>query len=203
VSLGRSKPPTTKLERIAPSLFGSEPGTKQIIEWLNRNIPRIESWLETLEEMKIEADKQSGPNGSTSASIFKHDGSASVTVNEAESKVAVFDQQYGLSDYIIPSHADDRITVNEHGTYWIFCQVSFSGTANTEYDLDVFINGAENEALHAYRKIGTGNDIGSASLGGLVHLDAGDYAELWVGASGDGKDFTLKHGQLIVSKIGL
>jgi hypothetical protein len=203
MTLGRSKYPTTKLERISTSMFGADDGTKQIISWLNRNIPKIESWLQVLEEMKTQTDKQSGPDGSTSAMLYVHDASGSITVNETPVKITSFASVVGDSDWITPSASDDKITINEPGMYFIFLQCSFSGTASTQYDMHVYLNGAHTNQLHSHRAIGAGNDVGSASCGGLVALSAGDYLELYVGASADSKDFTLKHGQLVVSKIGL
>ena len=51
------------------------------------------------------------------------------------------------------------------------------------------------------RKLGTGGDVGSASLTGLVSLTAGDSIMIYVSSSDGGTSMTVHQSQLAVAQV--
>ncbi len=74
------------------------------------------------------------------------------------------------------SSTDGNLIAHYDGNYLLTSQWSFSGGANTEYHISFYKNGTTQLAhCHAERKIGTGGDVGSASVTCIEPLNAGDY----------------------------
>lgn len=90
-------------------------------------------------------------------------------------KITAFDE-LGLS--YKATTAADSITATIDGVYEITCNVSLSsGTANIDAFGAVFVNGFEQENIHFERKISAASDVGSTSISGFVHLNAGDVVD--------------------------
>lgn len=73
--------------------------------------------------------------------------------------------------------------------------VSFSVTAatnNKTFNFYIYKNGVKLPESKQSRKIGTGGDVGSASLTGLVNLATNDYIEVWVENETDGTNITAQ-----------
>jgi len=60
------------------------------------------------------------------------------------------------------------------GDYKIDYSISFSGGANTEYHLTIFVNDDEKYECHFARKIGTGGDVGNGGATCILSLVSGD-----------------------------
>lgn len=100
-----------------------------------------------------------------------------------------------------PDHTDDSITVGTDGVYLVLCQISFSGTVNTEFQAHVRINDVEQvEGMH--RKLGAGGDVGSASFVALKSLSADDAITIYVESDqAGGADFTPTDAQLVCFRV--
>ena len=94
----------------------------------------------------------------------------------------------GESESSTPDFANNKITVGTTGIYKVHLSLSFSGTANAEFQAFVRIDGVES-VLGLQRKMGSGGDIGSANTTGLLSLTAGEditvYIETDDGGAGD------------------
>ena len=103
----------------------------------------------------------------------------------------------GLSKGVTPNYTQGHMTVKKTGIYvaTFHCHVSNNeGTAHT-VSLTMWANDGNIEFpnIHAHRKLtgGTG-DVGAASGGGHVYLEAGDTVELWATGSVDAKAVILE-----------
>ena len=74
----------------------------------------------------------------------------------------------------------DGIMVLSTGAYRIGGQIAFNGAGNTEYHLALGIDGGRVNHCHTQRKIGTGNDVGSASFTCIDDLVAGQVLTVMV-----------------------
>lgn len=99
------------------------------------------------------------------------------------------------------SAANDRITVAADGAYRIDFFVSFSGTVSTTFEFSVHVNQVDAGEIGLARRLGTGGDVGSASMGGILDLNAGDEIEIYVKADGAGKSITPQYAQLNVARV--
>ena len=66
------------------------------------------------------------------------------------------------------------------GLYQVNSQFAFSGTPNNEYHLRFAVNGVGADNCHTERLIGSGGDVGSASITCLCPMEANDYVNIQV-----------------------
>lgn len=106
------------------------------------------------------------------------------------------------SNGVSPDYSTGQITVDHDGVYLVTAQVSFSGTLNTTFTVHVRIDGVEqDEGLH--RKMGTGGDVGSASLMAIISLSEGNVLTLYVQSdAGGGASMTPVDAQFMITRIG-
>ena len=97
------------------------------------------------------------------------------------------------------SHTNNNITVSEDGVYFAICSLSFSGTANATFNIRGFVNAVATD-MYLSRKLGSGGDVGSATIQGIVNLTAGDVLDVRQ-STPDGSAFTCQAGQLCVWRI--
>jgi len=92
------------------------------------------------------------------------------------------------------------LTASTSGLFWVTIQLSFSGTNSSDWTYELQLDGVSK--LTGRRKLGTGGDVGSASLCGLVSAGtAGDWRlRLTPGTAGHG--FLLQNGQFAMVRIG-
>ena len=102
----------------------------------------------------------------------------------------------GVSRNMTLSAATDNITIVHGGTYLITAQISFAGTNSTIYTWAVHHNDAAETGFKVQRTIGTGTDIGSASISGIIILATGDTLNLEVLADGTTKTAVVYYAQL-------
>lgn len=125
----------------------------------------------------------------TFASIIKHpgtygevyitSGATTQTTNATPGTYDIMDWSAGSngnSNDCTPSIANDRITVTRAGTYRVSVNISFSGTLNETYRVQVYNNTTATAYtdLMLERKLGSGGDVDSASLLGFVTVAAND-----------------------------
>ena len=101
------------------------------------------------------------------------------------------------STNVIPDWANDRITVNHAGTFFVGLQLSFTGTANAVVEVAAYLDGVRQEPVRFRRKLGATGDVGSASALGIVSV-TGTAMDLEVYARVDSgtPNFNLQAGQL-------
>ena len=107
----------------------------------------------------------------------------------------------GLADGLTPAHTTDSITIDVAGVYDIDCDISFSGSGSTTFEIHLRVDGVE-QAEGMHRRLGTGGDVGSAGFGGQVSLAANEVLTAWIEADGSGKEVTVSDGQFKVKHIG-
>ncbi|MCP4255514.1 MAG: hypothetical protein GY775_19335 [Candidatus Scalindua sp.] len=95
----------------------------------------------------------------------------------------------------------DRITFNTAGVFRIDGTISFSGSSNSTVVGTIFKNGVATN-IEFTRKLGTGGDTGTASLGSLpLSVVANDYIDLRFTADGNGDSINIVNAQIMVSKV--
>ena len=112
----------------------------------------------------------------------------------------------GLSNGMTVDHTDDSIKALVAGTYEISMNLSFSGTNSAEFQLEVYVYDDSTTSWVASgfsvdRKLGTGGDVGSCSLTGLVALDVDDKIAIYVSSGAATDDITPTEAQFIAKRI--
>ena len=130
-------------------------------------------------------------------------GTHSVTLNTGFQKVTgSFQANMIHSTNVAPNALESEIIINHIGTYFVGCQLSFSGTANGTITGGAAVNGVVQNQTLFRRKLGTAGDVGSASFSGLI-LITGTPTTLDFRARCDmtTKAFAIQAGQLWVYGI--
>lgn len=107
----------------------------------------------------------------------------------------------GPDDGITADQANNKIILDIAGKYLVMFQVSFTGTGNTEFEFELYVD-AVATGYRCSRKLGAGGDVGSASFLGLVDASALDDLEVYVNADGAAKAITVQDAQLYAKFIG-
>lgn len=126
--------------------------------------------------------------------------SAEATTDATPRKVTAFDTDGLESNMTVDSTTGNDITADVAGTYFVFAQTSFGGTASKTYHITIYKNGATT-GFEGHRKLGTGGDVGSASVSGIVALAATDTISIYHHTSDGGTAFTLDDGQLVAVRL--
>ena len=108
----------------------------------------------------------------TYASIYLADGSTaqSIPTGVAYTKLVGFTAD-GLNSNCTSDVANDKITITKLGVYRV--EGSFnaaSATAGVLIRIAAFLNGAEQDSVHCYRKYTNANDYGSCSFTGFIDV---------------------------------
>ncbi len=97
---------------------------------------------------------------------------------------------------------NDYITIVDAGDYLVAGSISFSGTGNKTYKVSVYSDTSTDTNISFTRKLGTGGDVGSASIGpAVITLAAGDDVCLFHSSTDGGSAFTAAEVQLSVVKL--
>jgi len=140
------------------------------------------------------------------ASIYSADSSTEqeVRTGATYTKMTTFDND-GFSANCTPSHANDEITFLHTGRYLVTGSYSISSdTANIEARGAAFLNGIEQHQCHFVRQIGTANDVGSASINGIIEvLHVGSKLDFRMRHDDAGSvNFVLVYASLNVTYVG-
>jgi len=142
----------------------------------------------------------------TFAGIHVHDNSVAQTIptGATYTKLTPWSGNDG-SRNCTPDAANDKITITHTGHYLVNGSFSFdSGTANVEFRVAVFLDGDEIDPIHWVRKVGNANDIGAASLSGILDVTgAGLDMDVRVRHDNGGNvDMTIVYGNLSAVYVG-
>ena len=113
----------------------------------------------------------------------------------------------GLSSGITVSSATGKLTVANAGIYEIDLSISFSGTLSKTFVFEIYqddVSASPTPTATGFkmtRKLGTGGDVGSASLTGLVSLAANDSIMIYVSSTDGGTDVVVHQSQLLVAQL--
>ena len=107
----------------------------------------------------------------------------------------------GVSRNCTNSAASDQITVTNAGKYIAHFECSFSGTLNSEMRLRLAIDGTTQAKSSTVRKLGTGGDVGSASIHCILDLTAGQIVTAYVASDGASDSFVMQSGNLSLVRI--
>jgi hypothetical protein len=135
-------------------------------------------------------DNTTGSVDGTLVNTAIHHGEIYVRDNVTATTISVQDTWYQLTIFAnngpsfgaTPDHTNDHITIAETGDYSINVSISFSGGAGKTYEIMVQKNNGatEHPSLICKRKLGSGGDVGSTSISGIVSLTSGDTVEVWM-----------------------
>lgn len=116
-------------------------------------------------------------------------------------QVTVFDSDISGTLGLTPDHTNDHITADVTADYEITCKLSFFGGSNDTYSGAIFKNnGASQISTRFTRKLGTGGDVGSASISSLARLTAGDTVEVWVQCENATDNLTVTDCTLMIRR---
>jgi hypothetical protein len=113
----------------------------------------------------------------------------------------------GLTSGVAVDSSTGLVTVTNTGIYEINMSISFSGTLSKTFVFEIYTNDISASpqptatGFKMVRKLGTGGDVGSASLSGLVNLTAGDSIMIYVSSSDGGTSVTVHQSQLAVAQV--
>lgn len=140
------------------------------------------------------------PVSNTFGGIYTNDGSsvAQNNITTTPTKLLNWDGNYASSG-VTPAFGSSQITLDSAGTYAILCQVSFSGTANTTFQIHFALDGVLNENIGTHRRLGAGGDVGSCSFVGIATSNANQVASLLIESdAGGGASATIVDAQFFV-----
>lgn len=106
---------------------------------------------------------------------------------------------------VTPDKANNEIVLGDAGKYYISSTISFtSDTNNVVLIGSIFLDGVEQPNVHLARKVGTGSDLGSASMSGIIVSDsANEPIDLRLRHDAGGAvAITLEYSNISVFRIG-
>lgn len=122
------------------------------------------------------------------------------SITTAAAKVTGFDVDGQSASDVTPDHTDDSITVTVAGKYKVEGQFSFAGTASKTFRFRVRVNGVES-TIGCSRKLGTGGDVGSCGLNGILDLAASDIVTVYVDSTDGGVEIIVHDAQLTLTRV--
>ena len=106
----------------------------------------------------------------------------------------------GVEEGLTVDTANSKITAAAAGDYLISAGVSFSGTISKTFVVEIYID-TTGTNLKLERKLGTGGDVGSAHVSGIITLAVGEDVSLYQSTTDGGSAFTIQNGQLSVVRL--
>lgn len=92
----------------------------------------------------------------------------------------------------------DYLQVVTGGDYLVLVSTCFGGTLNTLIRIAPLINGTPTDCCRIHRKLGTGGDVGSAAIGGVLDLSSNDKVTLAYSSPTAVVSVTVDSAQLIL-----
>lgn len=102
---------------------------------------------------------------------------------------------------VIPDQANDQIEVDIDGVYLGLFQISFSGSNNTTFTFEFYIDGVASNFAQD-RRLNASGDIGGASMFALATLTKAEIITIFVNADGAAKTLTAADMQLLLVRVG-
>jgi hypothetical protein len=132
--------------------------------------------------------------------ISVHGGaSAQGSITSTPVKLTGFDTN-GIASGTVPDHTTDDITISVAGDYLVSGALSFVGSSNATFDIDIYINSTSTN-YGFERKLGTGSDVGSGPLEALITCAVNDKINVFVSSPDGGTTITPTQGSLIVTRV--
>lgn len=125
---------------------------------------------------------------------------AETTTDATARKLAAWDTTMPTSAQATSSTSTNDVSVSDAGDYLINAQISFSGSLSKQFEIEIYKEGIAT-GLKLDRKLGTGGDVGSASVCGILTLAANDSIALYHKSTDGGSSFTMANGQLTVTRL--
>jgi hypothetical protein len=88
------------------------------------------------------------------------------------------------------------------GVYKTDMTVSFSGTDNATFEGHIFVDGVKQSNAGAKRKLGSGGDVGTTTLTGLINVVAGDVVSLRVTSDMNGDFASIENINWNMTRVG-
>jgi len=107
----------------------------------------------------------------------------------------------GASNGTTPDQANDHITIDTAGVYLVIACVSFSGSASKTFRIEIYLD-TTGTNFSCIRKLGSGGDVGSASVMGLVTCTASQEISVYQSSTDGGTAMTVSDASLAVVRIG-
>ena len=107
------------------------------------------------------------------ADIFVEDGitAQAIPTGAIYTKLTGFTND-GIAENVTPDFANNKITLTKKGRYLVNNSFSAgSGTNNVTFKYVAFLNGVEQDQIHAHRKYSVAGDLGSSSMCGIINVD--------------------------------
>ena len=123
------------------------------------------------------------------------------TVDATPRKITAWNTDGAATNMTVDSTTGNDITADVGGRYIVMISVSFTGTGNKTYQLEIFKNGVAS-GFAVDRKLGSGGDVGSVSIHGKFALVATDTIELYQSSSDGGPALTITEGQMVINRGG-
>lgn len=125
---------------------------------------------------------------------------AELTVDATPRSIAAWNVN-GPYSGLTPDHTTNDLTIISAGTYIISSNVSFTGSNISTYRIEIYKNGVAT-GYACTRKMGTGADVGSVAVKGILNLVATDAITLYQSSTDGGTVLTVSEGQLIAHRVG-
>jgi len=134
-------------------------------------------------------------------SILTRNSAAAQAVGAAYQQVTQFSEDGEAVGGITVDFANNKITVNDAGTYLIAWTASFKGSANRWFTTAIGVNGTENERLACRAEVEVAGATVNMGFTGLLALSAADVLTMRIKSSGAGNSFTGVFMNLTVQQL--
>lgn len=143
-------------------------------------------------------------SGSVYASIYVTGGSTATTgINGTPAKVTSFTTA-GPANNAVADIGNDEIDLPAYAaTYLVTMSMSFSGTANATFNVQVYEDTTAIPQCKFQRKMGSGGDVGSAAVSCLFTASGGEALSVYVSSDGTNDSGTLVEASLNVNRVDI
>ncbi len=125
---------------------------------------------------------------------------AEATTDATPRKIAAWTNDDLEQNMTADKTTGNDITADVSGTFSVNCGVSFSGTGNKNYMIEIYKNGSAT-GFSAERKLGAGGDVGRVAIPGIVALAATDTLELYQWSTDGGSTMTVTEAVMAAVRI--
>lgn len=137
-------------------------------------------------------------------SIFTDDGSDSQTISSGTfGKITQFLDNGISSDNVVPDAVNNKITLNQTGVWCAFMSASYAGSANTIWDIHVFVDGVKLPEIGYKRKLSAAaGDIGAGADRCQFRISStGIDVDIRAEPDGASKDIDINMIKLLVERV--
>lgn len=143
--------------------------------------------------------------GSEYGNLFATDAATAAQVLAtagAFEKVIAYDQAGASTANVVVSAASQNVTITQAGDYLLTYNSSYSGVANKEYDLAIFLDGVIQPASKTHRTLGAAGAVGVVAGASIIaSLTSGQVVDVRAAPETNGNQITVVNGSLIVVQL--